>query len=689
MNQLECNWCVLIILLSVLTNGFAYPADQKECGGALSGLFGRLKSPNFPEKYPDNLRCSWNIAVPAGFYISLNFTQFDTENYDGCEYDYVVVKDKNNTVGRFCGNEKKLDSNVPRGPLFLKSNRADVQFITDHSNEEIFHGFEAHFAANDVDECTRDNGGCMHFCHNYIGGHYCTCKIGYNLAKDNRTCIVECKGSVLKDKEGYIQTPEYPNNYPPHADCEWSVAVEKGYSIVLEFEDFNIEEHPDYLCPYDWLRVQFADGFKALCGKNLPKKIASNTNWVVLNFHSDRDENRKGFKIRYYLESVKCPVISAPANGKMTGKTTFSFKDRLFFECLPGYDLVGSRVIECLSEGQWTAKPPHCKIKSCGKPPAPFGGSIVGNRFTYRSKVHYSCGVLYNLVGQNSTTCLANGSWSGVMPKCAPVCGRTRFPSDRMDSCRGRIVAGNIAKVGSHPWIAAIHRNDRIVCGGVLINDEWVLTAAHCITDRRNARLMDQRQFSVSLGRHRRHENGVNIQISRVAQMIKHPHFNHTAFNADIGLIRLDRRAKMTDYVRPVCLPTEKREKRLFVNRRNVMIAGWGSNGTGYSEILNEACIRLVSRRDCAASYAKNDNIAITDKMICAGNIGGTNVCKGDSGGPLVAYDDVERSWILGGIVSFGSLAECGSNYEVFARVTKLLPWIGEHVLSDLDKPFQ
>ena len=52
--------------------------------------------------------------------------------------------------------------------------------------------------------------------------------------------IVECKGSVLKDKEGYIQTPEYPNNYPPYADCEWSVAVEKGYSIVLEFEDVSI-----------------------------------------------------------------------------------------------------------------------------------------------------------------------------------------------------------------------------------------------------------------------------------------------------------------------------------------------------------------------------------------------------------------------------------------------------------------
>ena len=68
-------------------------------------------------------------------------------------------------------------------------------------------------------------------------------------------------------------------------------------------------------------------------------------------------------KALIFNPGVKCPAISAPVNGKMTGKTTFSFKDRLYFECLPGYDLVGSRMIECLSEGQWTAKPPNCKSR--------------------------------------------------------------------------------------------------------------------------------------------------------------------------------------------------------------------------------------------------------------------------------------------------------------------------------------
>ena len=52
-------------------------------------------------------------------------------------------------------------------------------------------------------------------------------------------CIisVQCKGNVLSAKTGIIQSPEYPNLYPPFADCEWNIAVERGYSIVLDFED--------------------------------------------------------------------------------------------------------------------------------------------------------------------------------------------------------------------------------------------------------------------------------------------------------------------------------------------------------------------------------------------------------------------------------------------------------------------
>ena len=59
-------------------------------------------------------------------------------------------------------------------------------------------------------------------------------------------------------------------------------------------------------------------------------------------------------------------------------------------------------------------------VKSCGMPKAPVGGFAVGTSYTYGSVVKYSCGVLYNLVGSNTTVCQANATWSGDLPRCKP-----------------------------------------------------------------------------------------------------------------------------------------------------------------------------------------------------------------------------------------------------------------------------
>lgn len=662
---------------------------EKPCGGSLSGLFGQIHSPNFPERYPDNLKCNWSISVPDGFYISLNFTEFDTENYDDCSYDYVLVKVNNSLLGKYCGKDKKLYSNVPERPLELRSNLANIEFVTDHSNEELFRGFEAHYAAQDVNECSKDNGGCMHFCHNYIGGYYCTCRIGYKLAKDKKNCIVQCKGNVLSAKTGIIQSPEYPNLYPPFADCEWNIAVERGYSIVLDFEDFSVEEHPDYECPYDWLRVEFANGtFRALCGDKKPNAIVSNTNWIHISFHSDMDENRKGFRIRYYLDSVKCPRLQAPQNGYLAGPTTFHFKDTVSFSCAPGYELVGTRTLACTADGRWTAKTPVCQIKSCGAPKVPFGGFVSGKSFTYGSIVRYTCDVLYNLLGNDTSVCLANATWSGRLPRCKPICGRTKFPSKRMNNCRGRVVGGKEASKGSQPWIAAIYRDGKFVCGGSMINDEWVLTAAHCVT-KPNLAVFDRASFKLVLGIHDLAVNDSSVQTHLASEVIKHPEFKYSTYNADVALIRLARRAKITDFVRPVCLPSVKSERQLFKQNRLAMVAGWGKTSSrSRADKLQELCIPLAKRSDCEAVF-KNEGYTITNLMFCAGKRGSNrNVCRGDSGGPLVAFNDVSKNWILGGVVSWGSPSRCGSNYEVFARVTKLIGWIKNTALFDINNPF-
>ncbi len=122
-----------------------------------------------------------SFCISGGFYIDLEFTQFDVENYEHCSYDYVTVADSNNTVGKYCGKENKLDSNLPTKPIVLKTNSVSVQFVTDHSNEEVFHGFQAHFAAK----------GSFYFCLMY----YCTfyfqrCKISLCISISSLTLAI-------------------------------------------------------------------------------------------------------------------------------------------------------------------------------------------------------------------------------------------------------------------------------------------------------------------------------------------------------------------------------------------------------------------------------------------------------------------------------------------------------------------
>ncbi len=122
------------------------------------------------------------------------------------------------------------------------------------------------------------------------------------------------------------------------------------------------------------------------------------------------------------------------------------------------------------------------------------------------------------------------------------------------------------------------------------------------------------------------------------------------------------------------------------------MAAGWGQtyfHAKGISKTLNEVCIPIARKTDCINAFDIKSNPKITELMLCAGKQGSNkNVCKGDSGGPLVAYDQTNKKWILGGVVSWGSPTSCGNNYEVFARVTKLMSWIKANAIFDLEDPF-
>jgi len=239
---------------------------------------------------------------------------------------------------------------------------------------------------------------------------------------------------------------------------------------------------------------------------------------------------------------------------------------------------------------------------------------------------------------------------------------------------RPRIVGGELASDGEFPFLVTVLPSGNL-CGGSIISDRWVVTAAHCLEG------LTASDVSIRAGSNQLFSGYTTYQAENI---YLHPAYDNWTFDNDIALIQVSTaitaaKTASIDFLRG------SNESSLLSDFDEVVVAGWGttsSGGTTSSNLL-KVSVDVQFPSTCRAN-TDYDPSEITDNMICAGVMGGgKDSCQGDSGGPLVRYDGTGNPWLTG-IVSWGYGCADAGYPGVYTRVANYADWITEKlVLSE------
>uniref|UniRef100_A0A2I3GHW0 Inactive serine protease PAMR1 n=1 Tax=Nomascus leucogenys TaxID=61853 RepID=A0A2I3GHW0_NOMLE len=444
-----------------------------------------------------------------------------------------------------------------------------------------------------------------------------------------------------------------------------------------------------------------------------------------------------GQRCENLLEERNCSDPGGPVNGyqRITGGPGLingrhaKIGTVVSFFCNNSYVLSGNEKRTCQQNGEWSGKQPIC-IKACRepkisdlvrrrvlpmqvqsretplhqlysaafskqklqsaptkKPALPFGDLPMGYQHLH-TQLQYECiSPFYRRLGSSRRTCLRTGKWSGRAPSCIPICGKIEnITAPKTQGLRW-------------PWQAAIYRRTSgvhdgslhkgawfLVCSGALVNERTVVVAAHCVTDLGKVTMIKTADLKVVLGKFYRDDDRdeKTIQSLRISAIILHPNYDPILLDADIAILKLLDKARISTRVQPICLAASRDLSTSF-QESHITVAGWNVladvRSPGFkNDTLRSGVVSVVDSLLCEEQHEDHGiPVSVTDNMFCASwdPTAPSDICTAETGGiAAVSFPgraSPEPRWHLMGLVSWSYDKTC--SHRLSTAFTKVLPF--------------
>lgn len=229
-----------------------------------------------------------------------------------------------------------------------------------------------------------------------------------------------------------------------------------------------------------------------------------------------------------------------------------------------------------------------------------------------------------------------------------------------------RIVGGRSCAEENHSFIVSLQNRTRHhFCGGSLLNEYWVLTAAHCS--------FGDEIIAVAA------RDTPGQEVRKVDKAFPHPYYKFSSFMDDIGLLKLSQPIDESKFISYVKIPEQSITGEVNNFCPMVLVMGWGrlsAKSTTSSKTLQCVILPVLTEIECRRYYRPLQYVFITS--MCTLSKEGKDVCRGDSGGPVICREKEVQL----GIVSFGK--ECGNpnSPSAYTRVDDYLTFISSTMTS-------